>query len=155
MDFVRSNFGSNEPLPVENFFLTFWPVFCVWAAKIGPNWPNWQCFLAGSSKTAPRILIFSIAMCADYSFYVKSIATFALTLFGYIILVLASAFSLLWRGTFSSWTTEKVLFYINSELSFLGTKRYSQRSCVQFSDHSVIADQFAGLGLFELSIYLS
>ena len=26
--------------------------------KIGPNWPNWQCCLTGSSKTAPRILIF-------------------------------------------------------------------------------------------------
>ena len=122
--------------------------------KIGPNWPNWQCCLAGSSKMTPRILIFSIAMCADYSFYVKSIATFALTLFGYIILVFASAFSLLWRGTFSSWTTEKVLFYINSELSFLGTRRYSQRSCVQFSDHNIVADQFAGLGSLELSILL-
>jgi hypothetical protein len=29
--------------------------------------------LAGSSKRAPRILIFSIAMCADYSFDVKNI----------------------------------------------------------------------------------
>ena len=45
--------------------------------KIGPNWPNWQCCLAGSSKTAPRILIFSIAMGADYSFYVKIIETHA------------------------------------------------------------------------------
>ena len=33
--------------------------------------------LAGSSKTAARILIFSIAMGADYSFYMKSIATYA------------------------------------------------------------------------------
>ena len=41
--------------------------------KIGPNWPNQQCCLAGSFKTAPRILIFSIAMGADYSFYVKII----------------------------------------------------------------------------------
>ena len=32
---------------------------------------------------APMMLIFSIAMGADYSFYVKSIATFALTFFGY------------------------------------------------------------------------
>ena len=39
--------------------------------QIGPNWPNWQYFLAGNSKTAPRILIFSIAMDADNSFYVK------------------------------------------------------------------------------------
>jgi hypothetical protein len=29
---------------------------------------NWQCCLAGSSKTAPRILIFLMAMSADYSF---------------------------------------------------------------------------------------
>ena len=45
--------------------------------KIGPNWPNQQCCLAGSSKTAPRIFIFSIAMDADYTFYVKSIETHA------------------------------------------------------------------------------
>ena len=25
--------------------------------KTGPNWPNWQCCLSGSSKRAPRILI--------------------------------------------------------------------------------------------------
>jgi hypothetical protein len=34
------------------------------------NWPNWQCCLAGSSKTAPMIFILSIAMGADYQFYV-------------------------------------------------------------------------------------
>ena len=32
-----------------------------------------QCCLAGSSKQVPRILIFSIAMGADYSFEVKNI----------------------------------------------------------------------------------
>ena len=36
-----------------------------------------QCSLAGSYKKAPRILIFSIAMVADYSFYVKTIETHA------------------------------------------------------------------------------
>ena len=36
--------------------------------KNGPNGLNWQCCLAGSSKTAPRILIFSIAMGAKPSF---------------------------------------------------------------------------------------
>ena len=41
------------------------------------NGLDWQCCLAGSSKTAPRILIFSIAMGADYSFYVKTIETHA------------------------------------------------------------------------------
>ena len=39
--------------------------------------PNWQCCLAGSSKTAPRILFFSVVLGAEYSFYVKSIATYA------------------------------------------------------------------------------
>ena len=38
---------------------------------------------------APLSLIFSIIMGADNSFYVKSIATYAPTFFGYIISVLA------------------------------------------------------------------
>ena len=38
-----------------------WPIFVV-------NRLSWQCCLAGISKIAPRILIFSIAMGADYSF---------------------------------------------------------------------------------------
>ena len=42
------------------------------ASEVGPNGLNWQCCLAGSSKTAPRILIFSIAIGADYSFDIKS-----------------------------------------------------------------------------------
>jgi hypothetical protein len=41
--------------------------------KNGPNGLNWQCCLAVSSKTAPRILIFLIGMVADYSFDVKNI----------------------------------------------------------------------------------
>ena len=41
------------------------------------NGLDWQCCLAGSSKTAPRILIFSIAMDADYSFDVKNIDIWA------------------------------------------------------------------------------
>ena len=36
------------------------------------NGLNWQCYLAGSSKTAPRILIFSIAIGADYSYEMKN-----------------------------------------------------------------------------------
>ena len=57
--------------------------------QIGPNWPNQQCCLASRSKTAPKILIFSIAMDAKNSFYVKFIATYAPTFFGFIISVLA------------------------------------------------------------------
>ena len=45
--------------------------------KIGPNCPNWQCCLAGSSKTAPMIFIFSIVLGAKYISYVKSIETHA------------------------------------------------------------------------------
>jgi hypothetical protein len=53
------------------------------------NWPNWLCCLAGSSKTAPRILFFSIDLGAKYSFYVKSIATYTPQFLGYNNLVLA------------------------------------------------------------------
>ena len=49
------------------------------------NGLDWQCCLAGSSKTAPRIFIFSIAMGADYSFY----ATYAPAFLGYNNSVLA------------------------------------------------------------------
>ena len=55
---------------------------------------DWQCFLAGRSKTAPSIFIFSIVLGAEYLSYLKSIATYAPTFFGYIISVLASVFSL-------------------------------------------------------------
>ena len=54
------------------------------------NGLDWQCCLADCSKTAPRILIFSIAMGAEYLYCVKFIATEAPTFFGYIILVLTS-----------------------------------------------------------------
>ena len=43
-----------------------WPIFEV-------NGLDWQCCLAGISKTAPRILIFLIDMGADYSIKVKNI----------------------------------------------------------------------------------
>ena len=36
------------------------------------NGLDWQCYLAGSFKTAPRILMFSIAIGANYSFDIKS-----------------------------------------------------------------------------------
>ena len=47
-------------------FSPFGPIFEV-------NGLVWQCYLAGSSKTAPRILIFSIAMGAKPLFYVAEI----------------------------------------------------------------------------------
>ena len=54
-----------------------------------PNWPNWRCCLAGSAKTAPTILIISVVLGAEYSFYMKSIATYAPQFFGYNNSVLA------------------------------------------------------------------
>ena len=51
---------------------------------------DWQFYLAGSSKRAHRIFIFSIFLGAEYLSHVKFIATRAPTFLGYIISVLAS-----------------------------------------------------------------
>ena len=67
---------------------------------------DWQCCLAGSSKTAPRIFIFSIVLVAEYLSYVKSIAKFALTFFGHIISVLASV---TYMHSFSVYTKKEAL----------------------------------------------
>ena len=56
----------------------------------GPNGLNWHCCLDGSSKTAPRILIFSMAMGADYSFELIFIETYAPQFIGYNELFLES-----------------------------------------------------------------
>ena len=66
-----------------------WPIYL----KIGPNWPNRQCCLAGTSKMAPKILIFSIAMCANYTFYMKTIETHARAFFKIIIFSIGSVYS--------------------------------------------------------------
>ena len=55
-------------------------------AHLPQNWPNWPCYLADSLKTAPRILIFSIAMGAEYLFYMKSIENHARAFLALIIL---------------------------------------------------------------------
>ena len=58
--------------------------------QIRPNFEvnglDWQCCLAGSSKTAPRIFIFSIVLGAEYLSYVKSIETHARAFLALIIL---------------------------------------------------------------------
>ena len=36
------------------------------------NGQDWQCYLAGSSKIATRLLIFAIARVADYSYEMKN-----------------------------------------------------------------------------------
>ena len=54
-------------------------------SPLGPifeaNGLDWQCCLAGSSKTAPRILIFSIVIGAYYSYEVKNSEIWAPTVF--------------------------------------------------------------------------
>ena len=55
--------GAVLELPIQ----PIWPLFVV-------NGLTWQCYLASSSKWALRIF-FSIAICADYSFELNSIAT--------------------------------------------------------------------------------
>ncbi len=53
------------PAKQHNQFSPFGPIF-------EENGLDWQCYLADSSKTAPRILISSIAMGTDYSYEVKN-----------------------------------------------------------------------------------
>ena len=65
------------------------------------NGLDWQCYLAGSSKTAPRILIFSIAIDADYFFDIKS---------GFSI---APAFSL-----HKNFDIASVIFLVPDQMSF-------------------------------------
>ena len=50
------------------------PIDRILSVKNARVWVSMD-FTSDSSKTAPRILIFSIAMDADYSFYVKTIET--------------------------------------------------------------------------------
>ena len=59
----------------------FWELPAKQQCRFGQFGPilrlDWQCCLAGSSKTAPRIFIFSIVLGAKYLSYVKSIDTHA------------------------------------------------------------------------------
>ena len=74
------DFSKNEglaPMAIEKN-----KILCTVLEPIQPIWLifavnglDWQCCLAGNSKTAPRILIFSTAMGAKHSFLTKSIAT--------------------------------------------------------------------------------
>ena len=56
----------------------------------GPNGLYWQCCLASNSITAPRILIFLIAMGTDYSFELIYIVTHTPQFNGHNKLILGS-----------------------------------------------------------------
>ena len=101
------------------------------------NGLDWQCCLAGSSKRAPKILIFSIAIGSEYSSCVKSIATFAPTFFGYIISVLASVVRL---GDFRIEHFFKVFF--SSSLSQIPSQKLGNRNG-QGGEHSAISSYSA------------
>ena len=68
------------------------------------NGLDWHCCLAGSSKTAPKILIVSIAMVADYLFDVKIFDIWAPPFFKHnnsiIATVLQIIYSFDWLSTF-------------------------------------------------------
>ena len=63
--------------------------------KTGPNWPNQQCC---SSKTAPRILIFSIAIGNDYSHEVKNSEIQAPAFFKHNNSFIATLISYAWKS---------------------------------------------------------
>jgi hypothetical protein len=46
--------------------------FSPFGLKFEGYWLDWQCYLAGSSKMAPRVLIYLIAVGANYSHEVYS-----------------------------------------------------------------------------------
>ena len=63
---------------------------------------DWQCSLAGSSKTAPRIFIFSIVLGAENLSDVKSIETHARTFLSLNILSIGTVKGLVKVGLLSS-----------------------------------------------------
>ena len=85
------------PLKKSKSWGPFWSYQLNSSAKIrqenGPNGLYWLCCLAGSSKTAPRILIFLMAMGADYSSELISIETYAPQFIGHNIFFLSSVSS--------------------------------------------------------------
>ena len=83
--------------------MNIWPIYL----KIGPNWPNRQCCLAGSSKTAPRIFIFSIVLGAENLSYVKSIETHARAFLALNILAIGSVF----HFSLESWGFLSFIFF--------------------------------------------
>ena len=89
-------------------------------SNLGQNWPNRQCCLAGSSKRAPRIFIYSNVLGAEYLSYVKSIATYAPTFLRYIISVLATVTP---HVKVSLVKNMKILIYVHTSKESIPGKR--------------------------------
>ena len=90
-----------------------------WFGQFGQNGLDWQCCLAGNSKTAPRILIFSMAMGADYSFYVKTIETHAWAFLTLNILAIGRVYWILWTKLVYEQNWSKLYFCALSLYSIL------------------------------------
>jgi hypothetical protein len=96
--YVLAKMNNRHPLQLKKIksWETFWSNRAV---PIWPIWPNfevngldWQFCLACSSKTAPRIFIFSIVLGAEYLSSVKSIETHARTFLTPNILSIGTVF---------------------------------------------------------------
>ena len=86
-------------------------------SKIVPNGRNRQCYLAGSSKTAPRILIFSIAIDADYSYEVKNNEIWAPAFFKHNNSFIATVIA-----DYLSCTTERKVKLLSSLILYICSK---------------------------------
>ena len=84
------------------------------------NGLDWHCCLAGSSKTAPSILIFSIVMVADYSFDVKNIDIWKLAFFENNNSFIVTMFPC-WSGAEIKWPTH------NPQTSLIWFKKIRNR----------------------------
>jgi hypothetical protein len=90
MDFTQNDYSAPRTIEKMKILGVVFELPAKQHCAIWPIWPifevnglDWQCCLAGSSKTASRIFIFSIILGAEYSFYMKSIATYAPTFLEY------------------------------------------------------------------------
>ena len=112
----EGNFGATSytVLPIQSN----WPIFEV-------NGLGWHCCLAGSSKTAPRILIFSIAMGATYLFEVKNIENWAPALFKHNNSFIATVMYILLLYT-NEWTRRKISPLRRTKTCFFSTRRMFQ-----------------------------
>ena len=104
--------GAVLELPAQQHcqFSPFSPIFEI-------NGLDWQCYLASSSKSAPRILIFfSIAMGADYLIELISIETYAPQYIGHNKIFLESVVRQL---SFCRHTKLRGLAYFENNRKFL------------------------------------
>ena len=93
---------------------------------------EWQCWLAGNFKTAPRILFFSICLGAEYLSYVKSIETHARSFLTLDILSIGTVVTL-----------QKVINYLFAQTNFSNSESdlRNTKLCTYISVIQVRTDQ--------------